>query len=64
MIWTCNTFTGYYPVGTAAVVEAETAEQASAKLVVELDKIGLPQREPPRMVPFYGGVVILDDGNY
>lgn len=62
-----DSFTGYYPVGTAAVVFAETAEEAAAKLVLELARIGLSQEvKPEKMIELLPeqGVVIIDDGNY
>lgn len=59
MIWTCNSFTGFWPVGTAAVVRAATADEASTILADALRKQGLPQEEP-----FEGDVAILCDGDY
>ena len=31
-LWTCNKFEGHYPVGTAAIVRATTAEIAASRL--------------------------------
>lgn len=64
MIWTCNSFTGFWPVGTAAVVRAATADEASTILADALRKQGLPQKEAPEMEPFEGDVAILCDGDY
>lgn len=62
-----DSFTGYYPVGTSAVVFAETAEEAAAKLVLELARIGLSQEIKPEdmteLLP-ERSVVIINDGNY
>jgi hypothetical protein len=40
-VWTNNRFEGHYPVGTAAVVVADTAEQAAEVLNNQLEQIGL-----------------------
>lgn len=70
MIWTNNTFSGHYPVGSAAVVSAKTAEEAAERLNNHLALIGLPQQEPvtpEQMVKFSqtdGNLVVLWDGNY
>ena len=40
-VWTNNDFTGYYPVGTAAVVVAKTQKRAATLLNVELADKGL-----------------------
>ena len=40
-VWTNNEFTGHWPVGTAAVVVADTAQQAAELLAAELAKEGL-----------------------
>jgi len=40
-IYTCNKFTGHYPVGTAAVVEAVSPDQAARILNARLHDIGL-----------------------
>ena len=66
-IWTHNDFQGHWPVGTAAVVIAETQGAAAQILDAELKKIGLPPCEAKGFVelPFsLGEVRILCDGDY
>jgi hypothetical protein len=67
-VFVCTGFTGYYPVGTAAVVMAENAEQAAKMLGDELKRIKLKQPKPgilpDAMQEFTDGVEILCDGNY
>ncbi len=66
-IWTNNGFKGFYPVGTAAVVIAETAEEAAAYLDVFLVELSLPESDPKDMVEMEfidGEVVMLCDGDY
>ena len=41
--YTCNNFLGRWPVGTAAVVVAASAEEAEAMLQERLVAMGLPQ---------------------
>ena len=63
--FTCNTFNGHYPVGTAAIVTAKSAKDAAKKLEAVLVEHGLPQQIVPAMMkPFATGVRILCDGNY
>ena len=66
--WTCTNFTGHNPVGTAAVVIAHTAQQASNDLNKELEYRGLPADTKPKdMVRFALSkrtVKILNDGDY
>ena len=65
MIFTCNSFTGHYPVGSAAVVTAETAGEAAEKLNAVLREQGLPGDATANgMKEFDEGVVILCDGDY
>lgn len=40
-VWTNTRFPGHYPVGTAAVVVADTAGQAAEVLNDELERVGL-----------------------
>lgn len=47
IVWTCKRFTGRYPVGTAAVVIAETAYEAAARLNYELRARLLPGDAAP-----------------
>jgi hypothetical protein len=66
-IWTNNKFEGHYPVGSAAVVVAETATDAADYLNLFLKEMGLPESTPEQFeeMPFVlGQVEILVDGNY
>ena len=66
-IWTNNKFDGYWPVGTAAVVVADTAENAADYLSVFLREKNLPdaKKEDMEEMNFIDGEVrILSDGNY
>ena len=67
-VWTNDKFTGFYPVGTAAVVVAESAKAAAALLNEKLREIGLPEsanwrqfKVLPINKPF---VRIICDGDY
>lgn len=42
-VWTCNSFLGCYPVGTAAVIVADTREEAVKILETHLTHMGLRQ---------------------
>lgn len=65
MIFTCRRFTGYYPVGTAAIVTALCASEAADMLNEALRQKGLPgDARPEDFVEYEGGTVILNDGNY
>lgn len=69
-VWTNVTFRGHWPVGTAAIVVAETAERAAYFLNKQLDSQGLRQVPPipaDEMVEVDTtkvNVVILLDGEY
>ena len=66
-IWVNNEFEGFWPVGTAAVVIAETKEKASEYLNKELKEINLPGCNPDQFkeVEFVDkNVLILNDGDY
>jgi hypothetical protein len=66
-IWTNNKFEGRFPVGSAAVVIADTPQKAAEFLSSYLDDIGLPPAEAKDMMsmPFVEGQVnILCDGDY
>lgn len=66
-IWTNNDFKGIYPVGTAAVVIAETREKAKEYLDPQLKAKRLPKSNVEdfhEMDFMIGGVRILCDGNY
>lgn len=66
--YTCNKFTGHYPVGSAAVVRADSPESAVEILNATLRDAGLPgDAKMEDLVPFpaKGEMVrILVDGNY
>ncbi len=70
MIYTCKTFTGFYPVGTAAVVVASDAVTASNLLNSHLQANGLPGDSTPDDMEHLDPeedesfVRILCDGNY
>ena len=66
-IWTNNKFEGYWPVGTAAVVIADTAEKAAGYLNFLLCERGLGKAKAEDMIEMEfedGRVRILCDGNY
>jgi len=67
-VWTNNDFVGPYPIGTAAVVVANTAEQAAFLLNDTLIDLGLdPTAEPEQFVRLttnHPRAVVLRDGNY
>lgn len=65
--FTCTDFEGHYPVGTAAVIIADNAEDAEIAILKELGSIGLPQKHAIRITEISllsAGVFILADGNY
>tara|TARA_R110002012_G_C11418448_1_gene587914 strand:- start:235 stop:438 length:204 start_codon:yes stop_codon:yes gene_type:complete len=62
-----TSFSGIFPVPTAAIVEANSPEEAAQKLEQELIRWKLPQNiDPSEMEPLEleGGVDILSIGNY
>lgn len=67
-IYTNTNFCGHWPVGTAAVVTAESPERAAELLEAELAKNGLPQKVKPtdmwRHESDQETVQILCDGDY
>ncbi len=68
-IYTNTTFTGHYPVGTAAIVRASDRTEAALKLNIVLQEHGLKgDALPEDMIPFLGTqdqqVRILNNGNY
>ena len=67
-VWFCTQFNGHWPVGTAAVVVADTAMQACYLLETELVKVGLSQKLQPdwfeRIDTSKPNALILLDGNY
>lgn len=66
--YTCKGFSGHYPVGTAAVVRADSPEHAAQLLNAQLAAAGLePDTEPSNMkefVEYKAHVLILCDGDY
>jgi hypothetical protein len=69
MIYTNNESSGHWPVGIAAIVIADTPEEAADILNLELKRLGLPgDGEAKDMIPFPQVVGedcrILRDGNY
>jgi len=67
-IYTCNRFTGFYPVSSAAVVSAESQARAATILNAELRSLGLKgDAEPADLIEFPFNdehVGILVDGDY
>lgn len=66
-LWTNNKFEGHWPVGTAAVVVAENAQDAVDYLNFFLCEAGLPPATTEQMeeMPLVEGQVnILSDGDY
>ena len=67
-IYTCNKFTGWYPVPTAAVVIADDEEEAANALNEKLVKMGLDgnaeEKDMIYMSSTFNDIRILSDGNY
>lgn len=64
-VFTCNDFTGHWPVGTAAVVVAEDKEAAKKLLTAKLKAAGLKFDGNLREVNIHmAEATILNDGNY
>jgi len=66
-VYTCDDFTGYWPVGSAAVVVAKSKAEAATLLKEKLDQLGLEQEEPPTITVLdqsIGHARILCDGDY
>jgi hypothetical protein len=64
--YTCTSFKGHYPVGTAAVVRGANAEEAAKRLNEELKEIGLEGNVQAKDLELFRAedVRILNDGNY
>ena len=66
--WTCTTFTGHWPVGTALVVTADNIEVAIELVEKELAQHNLSQEiKPEQLIPLpthHRHVRILRDGEY
>ncbi|MFM0135083.1 hypothetical protein [Caballeronia grimmiae] len=67
-IYTCSNFTGFYPVGVAAVIVAECASAAEHLLNVALQAVGLPGDaqvdEGSSVDANVPGIVMLRNGDY
>lgn len=67
-VFTCKDFKGFWPVGVAAVIVAETKERAREILSEELHKIGLKQDlsdcEINHVKTNAEQVIIIHDGEY
>lgn len=66
-LYTCNEFDGHWPVGSAAVVIAESKNEAADMLEVKLESIGLKQKiDSGTMVEvlMMKQAIALCDGNY
>ena len=65
-VWTSDDFIGHWPVGTAAVVIAETEAIARKLLMKELQEGGLEDAEftLKAVKLFHQRAIILCDGNY
>lgn len=67
-VWTCNTFAGHWPVGTAAVIVAPTELEALHLLDEAIQAQGLkPLREHDKLVELSTDsqrVSILCNGDY
>lgn len=67
-VYTNNQFTGHYAVGTAAVIVAESIEQAVIILNEALDKLHLPKTatvaNTKELLVLLPVVRILQDGEY
>lgn len=67
-VFTCKSFEGHWPVGTAAVIVALTVEDAVALLSDAVAQHGLKQKiEPEQLVELditQQHAVVLNDGEY
>lgn len=68
-VYTCNSFTGHYPVGTAAVIVATDKYHALDILQEQLIELNLPQdnltiNDIKSVSLDKEQVIILCDGNY
>lgn len=66
-IFTSNNFHWLWPVPTAAIILADTKEEAEHMLIAELATRGIKQRSPlsvEELTVDYKKVVILSEGNY
>ncbi len=67
-VYTCTTFEGHYPVGSAAVIVAESEEQARELLDAELKRHGLKHSTPDDALELLdtsrSQAIVLNDGDY
>ncbi len=64
-VWTSNDFVGHWPVGTAAVVVAETESAARTLLAGEMAACGLDTEFTLKALSLANQqALILCDGNY
>lgn len=68
-VYSCTTFQGRWPVGTAAIVRAKSKEEAAHKMNCALAEANLLQNEPVTPEQMYKfkksqDVDILRDGDY
>lgn len=65
-VYTCTSFTGFNPIGTAAVIIAKNKRQATRLLREELAAIGLKLDDDDviERVPMKLGAWILESGEY
>lgn len=67
-VWTNANFNGHYPVGSAAVVVCENAEEAARLLMAALAEVGLKQAvsaDDMKLLDIsFRHVDILVDGDY
>lgn len=65
-VFTCNDHDGFYPVGVASVIVAQTEEEAAELLKVELRKreLGTDDFTLIELDMSISRAVVLQDGNY
>jgi hypothetical protein len=67
-VFYCNDFDGHWPVGTAAVIVADSPEDAAKQLERRLEAIGLTQVvRAKQMKPVDTGApvcIVIRDGDY
>lgn len=67
-VWVNTTFKGYWPTGTAAVVVADTAEDAAEILAKTLLNLGIPSSIAPQDMVLVNTdkmlAIVLRDGSY
>ena len=63
-VWTCTDFPGVWPVGTAAVIVAETEEEAAKLLGEEIGRRGTVRFTLEELDLTTARAVVLNDGDY